>query len=122
MAMAVRAGALLQCSFGVAPSPLMVLPTGRVVSGGMPLATIMDFVPMVNILPFGTCSCPSNPAVVLAGGAAPCVPLIPAPWRPGSPTVLIGGKPALNSSCQCQCMWGGLITVTSPGVTNVQVP
>lgn len=122
MAMAVRTGAMLRCIFGAAPSTLMVLPTNRVVNGVAPLATIMDFIPMVNILPFGTCSCPSNPAVIAGFGVAPCVPVIPAPWRPGSPTVTIGGKPALNSTCQCQCVWGGLITVVSPGVTNIQVP
>lgn len=121
MAMAVRAGAMLKCSFGVAPSVLAVLPTNRVLNGA-PLATIMDYVPMVNIPPFGVCNCPANPAVVAAGGAAPCTPLIVAPWAPGSPTVTIGGFPALNQSCQCMCTWGGVITVTNPGVTNVMVP
>ena len=111
MAMAVRAGAMLKCSFGVAPSVLAVLPTNRVLNGA-PLATIMDYVPMVNIPPFGVCNCPANPAVVA----------IVAPWAPGSPTVTIGGFPALNQSCQCMCTWGGVITVTSPGVTNVMVP
>ena len=99
----------------------MVLPTNRVLNG-TPLATVMDYIPMVNILPFGVCQCASNPTVVAAGGAAPCVPLIPMPWQPGSPTVTYGGYPALNQDSQCLCLWGGVIKVQNPGVTNITVP
>ena len=53
-------GATLQCSFGVAPSSLTVLPTNHVL-GATPAANIMDNVPMLNVLPFGMCSSPSNP-------------------------------------------------------------
>ncbi|EKE73837.1 hypothetical protein P24_11962, partial [Oceanibaculum indicum P24] len=36
MAMQVCAGAMLMCSFGVAPAALSVLPTNRVMAGGPP--------------------------------------------------------------------------------------
>ena len=127
MGLGVFGGAMLQCSFGMAPSSLMVLPANRVLSK-MPMATIMDNVPMVNILPFGMCQSLANPTVAAATTAAfgvltpmPCIPLIPAPWTPGSPTVLAGGKPCLNQSCKCMCAYGGVIQITNPGTTNVMV-
>lgn len=127
MGFCVCAGAMLACSFGAAPSSFMVLPAARTIST-MPIATIMDFAPMVNILPFGMCSSPSNPMVIAATAAAfgvltpmPCIPVTAAPWTPGSPTILIGGKPALNSSCKLMCVYGGSIQITNPGITNIQV-
>lgn len=95
----------------------------------MPLANIMDNVPMVNIAPFGMCSSLANPTVASATAAAlgvltpmPCVPVTTAPWAPGSPTVLIGNLPALNHSSKLMCAWGGLIQITNPAVTNIQIP
>jgi hypothetical protein len=41
---------------------------------------------------------------------------------PGSPTVLIANNPALNNSSQCMCMWGGVITISSPGQMTTDVP
>ncbi len=119
-------GAQLTCIFGVAPSTLAVLPINRVFTSGNPAATIMDFKPMVNIMPFAMCITPSNPQVAAATAAAfgvlvpqPCIPVITSPWIPGSPTVLIGGQPALNSTCQCMCTWGGMIKPASPGQFTV---
>ena len=116
------------CSFGAAPSVLNVLPNNKTMTT-MPLATIMDNVPMVNVMPFGMCQSLANPAVASATAAAmgtltpmPCIPVIPGPWAPGSPTVLIGGKPALNNSCKLMCAYGGVIQITNPATTNIQVP
>lgn len=128
MGFAVCGGAMCCCSFGVAPSSLMVTPENKVVSM-MPLATIMDNVPMKNILPFGMCSSLANPQVAAATTAAlgvltpmPCIPVVSAPWVPGSPTVLIGNKPALNQNSKLICNWGGVIQINSPGTGNIQVP
>lgn len=128
MGFAVCGGAMCCCSFGVAPSSLMVTPENKVVST-MPLATIMDNVPMKNILPFGMCSSMANPQVAAATAAAlgvltpmPCIPVTSAPWAPGSPTVLIGNKPALNQNSKLICNWGGVIQINSPGTGNIQVP
>ena len=123
-------GAMLKCSFGMAPSSLMVLPQNRVVTSSVPpAANIMDNKPLVNILPFGMCQSLANPTVAAATAAAlgvltpmPCVPVTTAPWVPGSPTVLIGNMPALNNSSKLMCMWGGIIEVTYAEQTTVQIP
>jgi hypothetical protein len=52
----------------------------------------------------------------------PCIPVIAAPWAPGSPTVLVGGKPALTQMSKCFCNWGGVIQIVNPGTTTEQVP
>jgi hypothetical protein len=122
-------GAQLMCSFGVAPGVLNVLPANRTMVAGRPAANIMDDKPFVNIASFGMCSSLANPTVVAATAAAlgvltpmPCVPTIPAPWVPGSPTVLVGGLPALSNSSQCLCAYGGVITVMLPGQFQTTVP
>jgi hypothetical protein len=129
MSQVVCQGAQLTCIFGVAPSVLTVLPVNRVLTSKNPAATIMDNKPLVNILPFGMCITPSNPQVAAATAAAfgvlvpqPCIPVITAPWMPGSPTVLIGGQPTLNATSQCMCAWGGVIKPISPGQFTVNVP
>lgn len=128
MGYCVCAGAMLSCPLGNAPSTLMVLPKNKVVSA-MPIATVMDNVPMVNIMPFGMCSSLANPTVAAATASAmgvltpmPCVPAFAAPWAPGSPTVMIASTPALNQSSKLMCMWGGAVSITNPGTTNIQVP
>lgn len=121
-------GAMLQCSFGAAPSSLVVLPANKVLTG-TPAATIMDNAPIVNVPPFGMCSSLANPTVAAATAAAlgvltpmPCVPVTPAPWAPGSPTVLISNMPALNNSSKLMCTWGGVIQINAPGQATTQVP
>jgi|SRR5437870_11906293 len=128
MGLQVCMGASLMCSFGAAPSSLVVLPVGRVLTQ-TPAATIMDHLPMVNVLPFGMCSSLANPTVAAATAAAlgaltpmPCIPMTTAPWIVGAPTLLIGDKPALNNSSTLMCNWGGVIQITMPGQTTVQVP
>ncbi|MBI2755180.1 MAG: DUF4280 domain-containing protein [Chloroflexi bacterium] len=128
MGQIVTQGALLQCSFGAAPSSLVTIPKGAPVKTGGPMAaTIMDFAPIANIPPFGMCNTPSNPTVAAATTAAlgvltpmPCVPVIPAPWVPGSPTVMINNFPALTDQSKCMCVWGGVISVTFPGQVTVK--
>jgi hypothetical protein len=128
MANLVCMGAMISCSFGAAPGTLVVLPTNKVLTG-MPAATIMDHVPMLNILPFGMCSSPANPMVAAATAAAlgvltpmPCVPMTSAPWVPGSPTVLIANFPALNNSSKLMCTWAGIISISMAGQFTTAVP
>ena len=124
----VSMGAMMACSFGAAPSSLVVLPDNMTTAEGPPAATIMDNIPMVNIMPFGMCSSLANPEVAAATAAAlgvltpmPCVPVTPAPWVPGSPTVMIGGQPALNNTCKCMCTWAGVITITEAGTVKTMI-
>ena len=63
-------GATLMCSFGMAPSVMGVLPIHRMLTSSQPAANINDHVDMVNIMPFGMCTTPSNPEVASATAAA----------------------------------------------------
>lgn len=121
--------AQLTCTFGVAPSMLVVTPEKKVLSGMQPAATIMDFIPMKNILPFGMCITPSNPAVASATAAAmgvltpmPCIPVVVSPWKVGATNVVIGGIPALDNISTNMCNWGGVIMVASPGQFTEMIP
>lgn len=126
MGLQVCMGATMQCTFGVAPSSLVVLPVNRVLTN-TPDANIMDHIPMVNILPFGMCSSLANPAVATATTAAlgvltpmPCTPVVPAPWTPGNPTVLLANFPIINNTSKCFCAFGGVISITDPGQQTVK--
>ncbi|MBC7500232.1 MAG: DUF4280 domain-containing protein [Herminiimonas sp.] len=121
-------GAMLKCTFGVAPGTLMVLPMNLVMTT-VPDANIMDNKPMMNILPFGMCQSLANPMVAAATAAAlgalvpmPCIPMTLAPWMPGAPTVMVANMPALNNSSKLMCMWGGVIGIDIPGQFTVSVP
>jgi len=129
MALPVCAGATLQCSFGAAPSALMVLPTGHVFAGA-PVANITDSVPLLNIMPFGVCSSLANPTVAAATAAAlgalvpmPCVPATATPWIPaGPPKAMVVKLPVLQNVDKLMCMWGGVIQFVTPGEFTVTVP
>lgn len=120
---AVHMGAMCQCSFGLAPASLIVLPAKRVMIEGTPAATISDS-EIINVPTFGMCSSLANPEVASATAAAlgvltpmPCVPVL-VPWVPGSPTTLIGGEPALVEGSQAICAYGGVVEINSPGCTK----
>lgn len=129
MPMHVCSGAVLQCSLGLAPSSLVVLPVNMMMTGNMPAANIMDNKSMVNIMPFGACTSIVNPTVASATAAAmgvltpmPCIPVTPAPWVPGAPTVLLGNMPALDNTCKLMCNWAGVIQVMYPGQVTELIP
>ncbi|NJL86306.1 MAG: DUF4280 domain-containing protein [Leptolyngbyaceae cyanobacterium SM1_1_3] len=130
MSLLVCQGATLKCSFGAAPSVLQVIPKGPPVQVSAPFAaTVMDHLPMANILPFGLCMSLANPTVAAATTAAfgvltpmPCVPVTLTPWLPGSPLVPINNFPALNNTSTCLCTWAGVISILSPGQFTVNVP
>ncbi len=129
MPMHVCMGATLQCSFGLAPSSLVVLPINQCMTSYVPAANIMDNKPMVNIMPFGLCTSIANPTVAAATAAAmgvltpmPCIPNTPAPWVPGAPTVMLGNMPALDNTSKLMCTWAGVIQVVYPGQVTEQIP
>jgi 1-acyl-sn-glycerol-3-phosphate acyltransferase len=109
-------GALLQCTTGTAPSTLIVLPKNRVNGSKVPAANIMDYVPMMNIMPFGTCNVLTAAAL---GVPTPCVPAVVAPWAPGSPTVMVGKLPALTNTSKAVCTIGGAISINMAGQFTV---
>lgn len=121
-------GAMMKCSFGLAPSTLMPTPK-TVMTSNMIAANIMDNKPIVNILPFGMCQSLANPTVAAATAAAlgvltpmPCVPNTPAPWVPGAPTVMLCNAPALNNTSKLMCIWGGVIEIVNPGQQTHLIP
>ncbi|MGN1341299.1 MAG: DUF4280 domain-containing protein [Oscillospiraceae bacterium] len=132
--------AVCQCTFGPVPSPLTVTSQMTVNAQNYLMGTIMDM--PKPPMSFGMCTSAINPAVIAATAAAyrvpppvaaylasigimvpaPCIPACPAPWAPGSPTVLVGGKPALNNTSQCMCAYGGVIKVNMTPAMTVQIP
>lgn len=128
MGIAVCMGATMMCSFGVAPSSLIVIPSTTMLTPAPPSANIMHNAPIANIPPFGLCTTVSNPTVAAATAAAlgvltpmPCVPVTATPWVPGVPTVLNGSLPVVDNGCKLNCAWGGVISVINPGQTTVMV-
>src|SRR2546430_16293284 len=128
MPLLVTTGSMMMCTFGAAPSALNVLPTNKM-NAGTPAANIMDNKPMVNIPTFGVCMSLANPTVASATAAAlgvltpmACIPNTVAPWAPGSATVMLGGMPTLNNASTCTCMWGGVISITTPAQMQTNVP
>lgn len=114
-------GAATMCSFGIAPSTLMVLPLNRVMVENQPAANVMDTKPFVNIMPFGLCTSLANPITASQTAAAlgvltpgTCTPMTGPPWAPGAPTTLVANMPALTNNSQCMCSYGGVITITVP--------
>ncbi|MDR1609334.1 MAG: DUF4280 domain-containing protein [Holosporales bacterium] len=113
---------MCQCSFGMTPCPLVVPPKVPMLICGLPVATIMDFVPLLNIASFGMCSSPSNPTVAAATAAAlgvltpmPCIPATTAPWISSNPKIMSPMGPCLEASDTCMCMWSGKISISNPG-------
>lgn len=122
-------GATLRCTQGTVVSVLAIPPAHRVDGAFRSAANISDHRPMVNIQPFGLCRSPANPAVAAATAAAmgvltpqPCLPVIPAPWSPGSSAVLLDRLPALNDCSTCLCAWAGIISVAAPGQMSIIIP
>ena len=128
MGLHVCTGAVMMCSFGMAPSTFSATPK-MVQTSSMDAGNIMDHVPNMNIPPFGMCQSMANPQVAAATAAAlgvltpmPCLPVTVSPWAPGSPTVLVANQPALNDSSILNCMWAGVIQIKFAGQTTEQVP
>ena len=124
----VVSNALCQCSFGVAPSPLEVLPLTMTTGCAQPAANISAAIPFANIKPFALCTTPKNPAVAAATTEAmgvltpvPCTP-VTTQWTPGCPTVTLAGMPALDQESTANCQFGGVILLTFPGEVTVEIP
>lgn len=124
----VRMGATITCSFGTAPSSLIVLPRDNIGTNELPAANVMDSVPAVNIQSFGMCCSPVNPEVIAATAAAlgvltpmPCMPATVSPWVPGNSKTMIENMPALHNGCILNCMWRGVISFSQAGQVTVEV-
>lgn len=121
-------GALLQCTFGMAPSSFVATPK-MIKTSFMDAGNIMDNIPIANIPPFGMCQSLANPTVAAATAAAlgvltpmPCLPVFPAPWVPGAPTVLLNQMPALDNTCKLMCAFAGVVSINFAGQVTHQIP
>jgi len=126
---------MMTCTMGAAPSALNVLPKNKMMTSNMAAANIMDNIPMVNVPSFGVCKSMANPAVASATAAAtaaaqgvftltpmPCIPVFPAPWVPGAPTVMLANMPVLNNTSKLMCAYAGVVSFTNPGQMTEMVP
>jgi hypothetical protein len=120
----VCSGAQLSCSFGTSPATFTASEESVDATGA---AGVVTDVSPSNVPTFGMCTTTGNPQVASATTAnsgtltpQPCAPVL-SPWTPGSSGVTIGGVPALDDSSQCNCTWGGVITVSSAGQESAQV-
>ena len=123
----VNAGCILKCSFGQVPTPLSIM-NPKVLVGSMPVATMMDYIPIVNIVPFGMCNNPANPVVAAATIAAlrvltpmPCIPMTISPWINVSTKMEVQGKKVLHEGSKLMCGYGGQITVVSTINKNINI-
>lgn len=100
-------GAQLECTLGVAPSVLTVLPQHRAQLTGEFQANISDCIGFVNIAPFGACTVTSPPK--------PCTPACPI-WIGGKADLLLDGLPALLDTDTAVCAaGGGMVSITDSG-------
>jgi hypothetical protein len=115
-------GSMLACNMGAAPAPLIVPPMpGKPLVANMPVASILDMVPLDNIPTFGMCKSLANPVVQAATLAAqgvltpmPCVPMTVAPWVPGTIGATAEALQLATKDSICVCSWGGEISVEAP--------
>ena len=113
-------GASMSCTFGTAPSSFISLGLSLTTAGKLPAGIVTDIIPIANIPPFAMCTSLSNPTVSAATAAAlgvltpmPCIPVVPAPWSPGSASAKLVKMAALTSNSTCTCTWGGTISFSS---------
>lgn len=118
----VVAGATISCSFGSQSSRLSSPMSHGVFVKGKPLMNIMDYIPNVNIMPFGTCGSMQNPVVAAATAAnngvlqrMPCMPMVTMPWLGGKTDKRVDNVPSLLSDSTNMCMFCGQIKVENDG-------
>ena len=118
----VVAGAILSCSFGSQKSRLKMQMSHGVYVKGKPIMNVMDHVPNINIMPFGTCGSRMNPAVASATAASngvltrmPCMPMVTMPWIGGKSDKTVDNFPALLNDSTNMCMYCGQIRVEDDG-------
>ncbi len=121
------------CSKGSEPCRFLVQPKSPpLLIQSNPAANILDNKVGVNFLPpqstFGDCSSLLNPEVAKATAEAggilqpqPCKPVFPAPWAPGSSSMLLEGMPSLNHTSILMCAYQGEVTFIDPGQTITMV-
>ncbi len=114
-------GATLKCTMGTSTTKLKATPKNVSLTGENQ-ANIADYVSMVNVPSFGKCRSLGYPPTASATAAnhgkltpMPCVPGTCPKWKAMDKDSLICGEPALLEPATLKCMYGGTISIVSPG-------
>ena len=117
----VCSGATLKCTMGTSCPHLKATPK-NVILMGQAQANIADSVSGKNIPSFGRCRSLGYPLTASAtaanhGKLTPmrCEPGTCFKWSAVDPSSLVCGKPALLKPATLQCIYGGTISIVSPG-------
>lgn len=128
MGLAIGLGAVARCPFGASPTPLVFLPTSMVFGKSGPLGCMVDFIPFLNVIPFGVCMSLANPITASLTAAAwgvltpgPCIPVPAGPWIPAKPTVVSKFGPLINTDTKLICAYGGVIQINMPAQFTVTI-
>lgn len=100
-------GATLECSLGTTPSCLLVPVPKGLTFKKKTAATKLDFVPLVNVLPFGMCKLSAPPRL--------CIPATVTPWMKPHSKVTASGIPVLTTKSCLMCSLGGKISIKKSG-------
>ncbi|MFX3633293.1 MAG: DUF4280 domain-containing protein [Candidatus Pristimantibacillus sp.] len=117
----VVAGAVLMCNCGTQYSRLKMPLSHGVYIKGKAQMNVEDYIPNINIMPFGNCVNPSNPDVqngrvdIEGVKKAPCIPKVTLPWRNGKVNKVIEGSAALLNDCTNKCTFNGDIIIVDNG-------
>ena len=118
----------IMCTSALGAGVLTVTMNETIVSG-VPLATIMDVIPEVNIPSMGECTSLGNPQTAsqtaAAGGVltpGTCVPVPAGPWECANETVLANEMPLLDNLGMVTCSLGGEIKIVASLCVTVQIP
>ena len=107
----VTTGALLKCSQGVLPTPFMTTSNVLFTVAHLPVGTVLDMAPLVNIVPFGICQ---QLTKLASGVPTPCVPA-PTGWQQPGPRFAVQKNAVLTKASCTRCAIGGQIEFLTSG-------
>ena len=132
-------GAVLQCQFGSHCKKLNLPIDHGVYILDTPMMHALDYIPVVNIVPFGVCShplIPPGPSIVLPKEGArgkdgeltgappsgiakgiPCMPIVVVPWQNAhnETRLTLAEIPSITTKSFLVCMYGGIIKPLNSG-------
>lgn len=117
----VCSGATLKCSMGTS-CPKLKATLKNVTLTGKDQANIADYVSMKNIPSFGLCRSLGYPPTASATAThhgkltpMPCVPGTCSKWSVVDKNSFVCDEPALLKPATLRCIYGGTISIVSPG-------
>lgn len=115
-------GAMLKCSFSIAPGSYLSVRAKTLVSN-LPSSNISDSKLGVNVVPFAGCTSPTNPFFKppFIVPPLPCIPQL-SPFTPTNPKILLENMPitTINSKAMCTFAPGGVVSFVNSNQINVK--